>query len=148
MTSFFPDVNVWLALADPAHTHSTPAWAWLDSLPSGSRLVLSRFTQLAILRLLTNHSVMGPATLTLSQAWTVLDRWSADPRVEFRSEPRGLDETFRRLLAPLASKPAPQWVGDCYLLAFAAQSHAALVTFDEVLHKFARKSGHPAVLPT
>ena len=91
---------------------------------------------------------MGEQTLTLRNAWRVYDRWLGDPRVELYPEPRGLDAAFREATNPFAGKAATKWVGDCYLLAFAKQSDAALVTFDKALFDLARKTGQAAVLPT
>lgn len=90
---------------------------------------------------------MGEQTLTLRKAWGVYDRWLGDPRVEFYPEPRGLDTGFREATAPFAGKAASKWVGDCYLLAYAKQSNAALVTFDKALFDLARKEGYSAVIP-
>ena len=147
MTSFFPDLNVWLALSDAGHRHTAEAWNWLNLLPRESRLFFSRYTQVGLLRLLTNQSVMGEQTLTLRKAWGVYDRWLTDPRVEFCPEPRGLDTGFREATAPFAGKAASKWVGDCYLLAYARQSNAALVTFDKALFDLARKEGYSAAIP-
>ena len=82
MTLFFPDLNVWLALSDTGHTHSTGAWKWMKMLPDDAQLIFSRYTQVGLLRLLTNISIMGDQTLTLRKAWGVYDRWLEDPRVE------------------------------------------------------------------
>jgi toxin-antitoxin system PIN domain toxin len=147
MISFFPDLNVWLALSISGHRHNTEAWNWLNPLPREARLVLSRYTHIGLLRLLTNQSAMGEQTLTLRKAWSVYDRWLNDPRVEFYPEPRGLDAAFRDATAPFAGKAASKWVGDCYLLAYAKQSHAALVTFDRALYDMAAKEGYSAVIP-
>ena len=147
MTSFFPDLNVWIALSVGGHRHNTEAWSWLNLLPRESRLILSRYTHIGLLRLLTNQSVMGEQTLTLRKAWGVYDRWLSDPRVEFYPEPRDLDAAFRDTTAPFAGKAASKWVGDCYLLAYAKQSHAALVTFDRALYDLACKQGHSAIIP-
>ena len=87
MNTFFPDPNVWLALIVAEHQHNGDAWQWLRGLP-GPRLVISCYTQIGILRLLTTPAVRGNNMLTLRQAWDVYDRWIADPRVEFHSEPR------------------------------------------------------------
>ena len=103
MTLFFSDLNVWLALSVPSHTHSADAWNWMNSLPGDGRLVFSRYTQIGLLRLLTNTSIMGEQTMTLSEAWDVYDRWLEDPRVDFYPEPRGGTESFassRNLLPP------------------------------------------------
>jgi len=87
MTSYFPDLNIWLALSDIGSSHSVIAWVWLNGLAPNDRLIFSRYTQLGLLCLLTNKAVMGDQTLTLGEAWAVYDEWLADPRVEFCSEP-------------------------------------------------------------
>jgi predicted nucleic acid-binding protein len=79
MTLFFPDLNVWLALSDTGHAHSASAWKWREILPDDHKLIFSRYTQIGLLRLLTNVSVMGDQTLTLRKAWGVYDRWLEDP---------------------------------------------------------------------
>jgi uncharacterized protein len=148
MTSFFPDLNVWLALSVAGHSHSAEAWSWLGLLPGESRLILSRYTQIGLLRLLTNQAAMGNETLTLGRAWSVYDRWLADPRVEFHPEPRGLDASFRKATAPFAKQSASKWVGDCYLLAHAVESDATLATFDKALLALAGRFGHAAIVPS
>src|SRR5687768_14606077 len=95
MTSFFPDLNVWLALSVSGHRHSEHAWQWINEIPEGSKLLFCRYTQIGLLRLLTSPSVMGGQTLALKKAWNVYDRWQEDPRVEFYPEPRDIDLVFR-----------------------------------------------------
>ena len=147
MISFFPDLNVWLALSDAAHRHNAEAWRWHGMLPADARLVFCRYTQIGLLRLLTNSSVMAGQTLTLQKAWDVYERWRADPRIELYPEPHGMDQAFRHATGPFLSRPASKWVGDCYLLAYAKQLAATLVTFDGELLSLARKQGHPAIAP-
>ena len=147
MTLLFFDLNIWLALSDVGNSHNATAWQWLNSLPDDARLIFSRYTQLGLLRLLTNSAVMGDQTLTLREAWAVYDRWLQDPRVEFYPEPRNLEAAFRQATQPFAAKQASKWVGDCWLLAFAEAARAQLVTFDRALLDFARKQGNKAVLP-
>jgi uncharacterized protein len=148
MTLFFLDVNVWIALSDGGHPHNGDASDWLSRSPDDARLIFSRFTQLGLLRLLTNDAVMGDKTLTLGEAWTVYDRWLQDPRVEFYPEPRNVDFAFRNATESFAAKAATKWVGDCWLLAYAEACNAQLVTFDRALHNFALKQGHRAVVPS
>lgn len=147
MTLFFPDLNVWLALSDTGHIHSAEAWKWLEMLPDDRKLIFSRYTQIGLLRLLTNASVMGGQTLTLRKAWSVYDRWLEDPRVEFYPEPRSLDTAFRQATEPFAARQASNAVGDCFLLAYANQIRATLVTFDRALHKFAHRHSYATVIP-
>jgi predicted nucleic acid-binding protein len=110
MTLFFPDINVWLALTDVEHAHNAVASQWLEQLPGGSTLIFSRFTQLGLLRLLTNTAAMGDEALTLRQAWGVYDRWLQDPRVEFYPEPRNIDSAFRDVTEPFATEAATKWM--------------------------------------
>jgi len=147
MISFFPDLNVWIALSVASHSHSEAAWDWLDSLPDGARLIFSRYTQIGLLRLLTNSAAMGQQILTLERAWAVYDRWLSDPRVEFQPEPRSLEEAFREATARFGKQPASKWVGDCYLLACAKESDATLATFDAALLRAARAQHCRAVIP-
>ena len=147
MTLFFPDLNVWLALSVVGHMHEPAAWSWLARFSEKNKLIFSRYTQLGLLRLLTNPAVMGDRVQTLGEAWQVYDRWLEDPRVEFYLEPRGVDSTFRKVTKPMASLPASKAIGDCWLLAFAADIQATLVTFDIALCGHAKRLGHPAVIP-
>lgn len=147
MTSFFPDLNVWLALSVSDHSHGLIAWEWLDTLPADTELIFSRQTQIGLLRLLTNVSIMGEQTLTIRKAWAVYDRWLNDPRVEFYPEPRNVDAAFRAATEPLATRHASKAIGDCWLLAYARELRATLVTFDRALHELARKHGCAAVIP-
>jgi len=70
-----------------------------------------------------------------------------DPRVEFYLEPRNAESEFREVTRPFAAQASSKWVGDCWLLAFAAGTGASLVTFDRALVDFARKRGQAAVIP-
>jgi toxin-antitoxin system PIN domain toxin len=147
MTLFFPDLNVWLALSDAANTHHAAAWRWRNLLSGDDKLIFSRYTQIGLLQLLANSAVMGDQVLRLREAWQVYDRWLEDPHVEFYLEPRGADSTFRKMTRPLASLPASKAIGDCWLLAFAAEIQATLVTFDSALYGLARKQGVAAAIP-
>ncbi len=147
MTLFFPDLNIWLALSDAANAHHAAAWRWRNLLSRSDKLIFSRYTQIGLLRLLTNPTVMGDQVLKLREAWHVYDRWLEDPSVEFYLEPRGVDSTFRRVTKPLASLPASKAIGDCWLLAFATDIQATLATFDIALFGHAKRLGHPAVIP-
>jgi toxin-antitoxin system PIN domain toxin len=147
MTSFFPDLNIWVALSVAGHVHNAESWDWLNGVTHDSKLAFARYTQIGLLRLLSNESLMGQQALTLHKAWSVYDRWLEDPRVEFYPEPRDLESAFRDATAPFAGKAASKWVGDCYLLAFAKSTGSTLVTFDRALYNLARKERCPACLP-
>jgi toxin-antitoxin system PIN domain toxin len=147
LTLFFPDLNVWLALSDLGHAQSSAVWNWLKALPTDRRLIFSRFTQIGLLRLLSNPAVMGDQTLALGEAWNVYGRWLEEKYVDFYPEPRNMEAAFRRTTEPFANQQASKWVGDCWLLAFAKEAGATLVTFDRGLHALARKQNCRAVIP-
>jgi toxin-antitoxin system PIN domain toxin len=147
MTSFFPDLNVWLAIADTTHLHTRQALAWLGEVPPDGVVILSRYTQLGILRLPTNRSVMGLETPTIEQAWSVVDRLLEDPRIEFHPEPAELDPAFRLVTSHLDDRPASKWIGDCFLVACAYVTQSTLVTFDQGLLAFSRQHGYSAIVP-
>jgi len=148
MTSFFPDLNVWLALSDAGNSHAADAWRWLNELPGETTLLFSRYTQLGLLRLLTNRAVMGDYAYKVQNGWRVYDRWLVDPRVQFHPEPRDIDLAFRDATQLFADQPASKWIGDCYLLAFAKEIGATLVTFDKALLNLARKYHYTAIVPS
>src|SRR5215470_19707183 len=112
-----------------------PPWKWLTTGPEDRNIVFSRFTHVGLLRLLTNASVMGDRTMTLSKAWGVYDKWLEDPRVKFYPEPRNLDAAFRKMTESFAAQPATKAVEDCFLLAYAKEVQATLVTFDQRLDR-------------
>jgi toxin-antitoxin system PIN domain toxin len=147
MTLFFPDINVWIALSVIGHSHNLAAWEWLDRLPRDTPLIFSRYTQVGFLRLLTNQTAMGEETLTVDRAWKVYERWLDDPRVELHPEPRNIDTAFRQATVPFAAQHASKRIGDCYLLAFAKQIGATLVTFDKALLSLAVKHHYAAIVP-
>ena len=67
----------------------------------------------------------------MQAAWKTYDRFFCDGRVQFVTEPAGIDPPFRRLSSGRASF-SKLWA-DAYLLAFAEQSGGVVVTFDRAL---------------
>jgi toxin-antitoxin system PIN domain toxin len=124
-------VNVWLALAHEIHPHHPSVVAWEQSLPANTILGFCRFTQLGLLRLLTNSAAMQADVLTRAQAWRAFDAWSHLPTVKMLEEPRGLEAIFRRR-TEREEVSTKQWA-DAYLAAFAEAASLTLVTFDRAL---------------
>jgi toxin-antitoxin system PIN domain toxin len=135
-TSFFPDLNVWVALTYEAHVHHQAAATWFAKLPMDITLVFCRLTQLGLLRLLTTEAVMGDEVMTQPQAWATYDRWLQDPRVEFVDEPPDMEARFRALTR--LRQPATKDWADSYLAAFATLGQLTLVTFDRGLRSKAK----------
>ena len=126
----FPDTNVWLALVWERHSHSERARKWFAECAE-EQFLFCRFTQVALLRLLTTKAVMGKDVKSMTGAWEIFDRCSADDRIAFLPEPGGLDPSFRDFAKSRQS--SPQVWADAYLAAFAVSGGLRLVTFDKAL---------------
>lgn len=131
------DVNLWLATTVAEHPHHEAARRWwtADVLPSGASVAFCRVTQLGLLRLVTNKSVMGRQRLTISQAWAHYDRLSAQAPVTYADEPPGLSEVMRGL--SVGERSAKNFWTDAYLAAFARCCGFRIATFDKGFKKFA-----------
>jgi toxin-antitoxin system PIN domain toxin len=143
MHSYFPDVNVWLALAYEGHQDHESATAWFAKL-NGETVYFCRFTQLGLLRLLTHPSVMREDVRNQTEAWETYDSFLQDERVSFRIEadPEAVESALRKLTSNNRS-PSQQWP-DAYLAAFARAAGLTLVTFDRGLRQMA--SGNTVLL--
>ena len=124
-------MNVWLALAHEIHPQHGVAIAWGESLSGDATLSFCRFTQLGLLRLLTNQSAMGADVLTQARAWAVYDAFLKTAKARLTEEPRGIDPLFRRF-TDRDEASTKQWA-DGYLAAFAIAAGIRLVTFDRAL---------------
>ena len=136
MRSYFPDVNVWIALAYDGHQHHTSATAWFARL-NGRAVYFCRFTQLGLLRLLTHPSVLREDVRSQSEAWKAYDLFLQDERVLVHTEPDPdqLESILRKLTSGRRSS-SKQWP-DAYLAAFARVAGLTLVTFDRGLSRMA-----------
>ncbi len=122
---------MWFAISHEIHPHYRAAREWAVSLSNDSVVYFCRFTQLGLLRLLTNQSAMGRDVLTQLQAWEAFDALVANPGNRMTEEPIGLDSQFRHQTSSreFATK---QW-SDGYLAAFSEVAGIQLVTFDRAL---------------
>jgi uncharacterized protein len=139
MKSYFPDVNVWVALAYSAHQYHLQAINWFETTEDDT-ISFCRFTQLGFLRLLTQPSVMRAELRSQVEAWQLYDTIVRDERVRFHQETDSnrLDSALRRLSSSQRAS-AKQWP-DAYLAAFAAAEDLIVVTFDRGLHAMASES--------
>lgn len=136
MRFYFPDINVWVALAYRGHQHHPAAASWFNNL-QGSSVGFNRVTQMGFLRLLTHPMVMGDEVKTQRQAWKAYDALIHDSRIVFytESDPETIEDDFRALTT--LSRSSPQQWPDAYLAAFAKSGGLTLVTFDRGLSKLA-----------
>jgi len=103
--------------------------AWLND--SDERSGVCRVTAMGLLRLLSNAAVMSSDVMSRRQAWEVLDTVLSDDRFEWRDEPVGMTDEFRRLSAT-DDHSHKVWTDD-YLAAFALASSISLTTLDRRL---------------
>ena len=141
--SLFPDVNVWLALTHNRHKHHAMATDWFRQ--DEGTIFFCRFTQLGLLRLLTNEQVMGEDVVGQRAAWRAYHRWLEDGRVEFHREPESHEFEKRFQDFSNQTRPSPKLWADAYLAAFAVPADLTLVTFDRGFQGMA--SVNATVLP-
>jgi toxin-antitoxin system PIN domain toxin len=121
------DVNCLLAFCYDRHVHHSAAITWLESQNELS-VVICRKTQLGLLWLLTNASIMGKDVCIMKQAWTIYDTLMGDERFDFSTEPMDLEQHLRRFTT--GERVSPKLWQDAYLAAFARAAKYHLVTFD------------------
>jgi toxin-antitoxin system PIN domain toxin len=130
MTSLsFPDVNVWLALADPDHIHHFSARDWWEQ-QSGA-ICFTRSTQHGFLRLVTTAVAKRGKPLTMAGAWQAYDWFFQDEKTMFLMEPSGTEAKFR--YATSGQTVSSKVWADAWLLAVAEAAGGVLVTFDKAL---------------
>jgi toxin-antitoxin system PIN domain toxin len=137
-SSVFPDINVWIAVSYPGHSHFAAARSWYGALPSDVVLVLCRHTQLGWFRLMTTEAVMGNQARTQRQCWAIYRSWIDAGRAVLLADPAGVDAEFEHLASADAASPK-QWA-DAYLAAFAEAAGTTLVTFDRALAERAERA--------
>ena len=136
-TSCFPDINVWLAIVVQRHVLNRAAVAWWNQDQSDA-VGFCRFTQLGLLRHLTNTATMKGNPLTNRQAWRVFETLQTDARIRFFPEWPALDPLLKSYSD--VAQPATNLWGDAYLAAYAAVNGATLVSFDKGFARYPVKS--------
>ncbi len=137
MTCCFPDINVWLAVVVERHVFNRAASAWWNEDQSDA-IGFCRFTQLGLLRHLTNAATMKGDPLTNREAWKIFETLQTDSRVCFLPEWPALDGLFKSY-SDVPQSATNVW-GDAYLAAYAAVNEATLVTFDKGFAKYPVRS--------
>jgi hypothetical protein len=135
--SCFPDINVWLAIVVERHVLNRPASTWWNQDQSDA-IGFCRFTQLGLLRHLTNEATMKGSPLTNRQAWKIFETLQTDARVRFFPEWPALDSLLKSYSD--VNQAATNLWGDAYLAAYAAVNGATLVTFDKGFTRYPVKS--------
>ena len=122
------DANVWLAVAVATHQQHLAAKAWFDR-QSDDSCAFCRITQMALLRHLTNSTIMKRTVQFQSQAWVTYDRLATDARVIFCAEPPEIELHWKDWT--MDESPSHRSWTDRYLAAFAVAGGLRFVTFDQ-----------------
>jgi uncharacterized protein len=127
LTTYFPDINVWVALSVERHVFCPAAKSWFSSLHD-EELNFCRVTQMGFLRLLTNPHVMKDEVMNPGEAWQAYRLLRSDERINYAAEPKELSEEWA--IFTEGKKISPNLWTDAYLCAFAQSAGLILVTFD------------------
>ncbi len=131
---------MWLALVWERHGHADAARKWFDGCED-AQFFFCRFTQLALLCLLTTKAVMGRDVRTMTGAWEIYDQCRAMDALDFcRSRTGSMPNSEAWLEVAILS---PNVWADAYLAAFASAADLKLVTFDKA---FRSRSGACLIL--
>ena len=128
-----PDLNVWLALADPDHQHHERAREYWEN-EAASQLSFRRVSMLGLLRLLSNSKVMRGNPFSPAEAWRAYRAFLALPEISFLAESSHAESRFAQW-SDTASFSQHRWT-DAWLAAQAVTSHSRLVSFDSDFHFF------------
>ena len=133
VTADLPDLNVWLALACPDHSHHRQAVHYWEHQAAG-QVLFCTVTALGLVRLVCQSKLMGAAVKTLAEASSLLDAFCQQPGVSLASEERAGWEVFHQLLR--SGELPPRLCTDAYLAALAITHGWRLVSFDRDFERF------------
>jgi toxin-antitoxin system PIN domain toxin len=135
------DVNVLIALTEPAHVHHREAQEWFHSVREGAWAVCP-LTEAGFVRITTNVA-FRPESRSLGQATAILQMLKVYPGYTYWP----IDKDWATLTAPFAARiSGSQQVTDAYLLGLAMENEGALVTFDKGIRYMAGPQFHANVL--
>lgn len=120
-----PDVNVLVALTNPAHQHHHQAHHWLRGVRS---FATTPVTESGLVRLLLNRAVTGQQ-VTLATALGLLRGIREDPRATFLPDDSSLSDPHIDLVGFAGHRQTT----DLHLVNLAARHGASLATFDRRL---------------
>lgn len=130
-----PDLNVWLALTCPQHSHHNEAVRYWEE-QAFTRIVFCTVTALGLVRLVCQPKVMGSAALNAREASELLEAFCHQPGVELAVADHGGWEVFHQLLRT-GTLPT-RLCTDAYLAALAISHGWRLVSFDRDFERFER----------
>jgi toxin-antitoxin system PIN domain toxin len=129
-----PDLNVWLALAWPDHSHHHQALHYWEQ-QAAEQVLFCTVTALGLVRLVGQPKLMGAAVKTAAEASALLDAFCQQPGVSMGSADEHAGwEVFHQLLN--SAELPPRLCTDAYLAALAIANGWRLVSFDRDFERF------------
>ena len=132
-TADLPDLNVWLALTCPGHSHHRQAVHYWEQ-QAAEQVLFCTVTALGLVRLVCQPKVMGAAVKTAKEASALLESCCQQPGVSMAlAEPQGWG-LFHQFLR--SSEVPARLCTDAYLAAIAMANGWRLVSFDRDFERF------------
>ena len=130
MRDYLPDVNIWVALSDPAHTAYERATEWLLG-SHGARLLLCPVTEAGFVRIAASPLV---GKKSIADAMRMLKEIAAMPNIAHLP----VSVSWQELIQPIAPRlHGYRQVADALLLGLAIRNGAVLVTLDRAIQALA-----------
>ena len=133
-TADLPDLNVWLALVWPEHSHHHHALHYWE-VQASDRVLFSTVTALGLVRLVSQPKLMGPAVSNAAEASALLEALCQQPGVGLAEPEHGGWEVFHQLLR--GGEIPARLCTDAHLAALAIANGWRLVSFDRDFERIA-----------
>ena len=133
-TADLPDLNVWLALVWPEHSHHQHAVHYWE-VQAADQVLFSTVTALGLVRLVSQPKLMGPAVKNAAEASALLQALCQQPGVGLAEPEHHGWEVFHQLLR--GGEIPARLCTDAHLAALAIANGWRLVSFDRDFERFA-----------
>ena len=128
-----PDINVWIAMSSPDHTHRTRAERYWRQ-ESAPRVAFCAVTMLGLVRVCSNAPIFDGQRISPVDAWAAFRLWMDLSEVDYLPDPPGCRDALDRLVSS-GSVSRHAWT-DAYLAAFAITAGTRVVSFDDDFRRF------------
>jgi toxin-antitoxin system PIN domain toxin len=128
-----PDLNVWLALVCPGHSHHRHAVHYWEQL-AADEVLFCTVTALGLVRLVCQPKLMGRAVKTAAEASALLEALCQQPGVAMAEPEEHGWEVFHQLLR--GREIPARFCTDAHLAALAIANGWRLVSFDRDFERF------------
>jgi toxin-antitoxin system PIN domain toxin len=133
-TADLPDLNVWLALTWPEHSHHQQAVHYWEQ-QAAERVLFCTVTALGLVRLVCQPKLMGTAVRNAAEASDLLNALCQQPGVQLAEPEHNGWEVFHQLLR--GGQIPSRLCTDAHLAALAIANGWRLVSFDRDFERFA-----------